>query len=415
MTTMFDAPMHDFSGEIAMDADMVPSSTSDADWLQVETMMEDGDVSKSLAEEVDMIHGDVQEFEMRDAAEFTEGLDQMLPEPQDQDIPDVSRAPSPSTLITFSQPKTIVMRSDDLPRDSPTEQEAIHSVPPDPMTSHTQESLDESSVQLLELSEEQSLLSQTGVEGEVVDNHDTSTLSGESNSPPHPQPQGPLSEPPGHSSDGSGVPTDYKLVAHTEQPQEGEHSNPGGDEEGVDLRPQSQAHVENQVTQDEEGPLIDPPPSVLLSYSFDGSHFTLFNLPEEPQHDSVGTVIQIPSSGHDEGKRESDAKQVSSLADNLAAFEAPILLFRERFALYYEPLSRVFEALRADEAINTGGRFDHNIELVISAPELDLTLPEVSVGVFAIPWHVFTIFCRIISTLARFHCMILAYCTPDAI
>ncbi|KAF8475424.1 hypothetical protein JB92DRAFT_3134579 [Gautieria morchelliformis] len=388
---MFDAPMHDFSGENAMDADMVPSSTSDADWLQVETMMEDGDVSKPLAEEVDMIHGDVQEFEMRDAGEveFTDGLDQMLPEPQDQDIPDVSRAPSPSTQITFSQPKTlpIAMRSDDLPQDSPTEQEVIHSVQPDPTTSHRQESLDESLVQLPELSEEQILLSQAGVAEEIIDNHDTSTLSGESNRSPYPQPQEPLPEPPGHSSDAQDVPTDYGLVAHTEDPQGGEHSLPGGDEEGVDPGPQSEARVENQVTQDEEVPLIDPPPPVLLSYSFDGSHFTLFNLPEEPQPDSVGTVTQIPSTGHDEEKRESDAKQVSSLADNLATFEAPILLFRERFALYYEPLSHVFEALRADEAINTGGRFDHNIELVISAPELDLTLPEDNINTREVSLH----------------------------
>ncbi|KAF8474312.1 hypothetical protein JB92DRAFT_3052448 [Gautieria morchelliformis] len=163
----------------------------------------------------------------------------------------------PSPQITFSQPKTlpIAMRSDDLPRDSSTEQEVIHSVQPEPRTSHRQESLDESLVQLPELSEEQILLSQAGVEVEIVDNHDTSTLSGESSPSPHPQPQGPLSEPPGHSSDVPDVPTDYGLVA-PEHPQGGEQSLPGGDEEGVDPGPQSEARVENQVTQD--GPLIDP-------------------------------------------------------------------------------------------------------------------------------------------------------------
>lgn len=449
MTTMFDAPMLDFSADNTMDADMLPTSTSNSDWLQVENMMEDGDSSRPLADEVDMIHGDVQEFEMRDAgeAEIAEDFYQMLPEPveqhfqaepQDQEIPDASRAPTPGAQISFSQskPPPTVISPDQPSQESNTKLnsnlEATHSVQQittnfggfevldpelkatqvtahkaqlDPTTSqglegldtelkasqggthnlqpdstifHGYENLDESSIPLPELPEEGIVTSHAGVDGgAVLDNNDASTLSGESARSPHPQSQSQLVASP-DQGDPQALSPDPDLVTRKEDSQEAQSFPEGEDNDpsGVDLAHQSGEHVEDQVTQEEEeGPLIDPPPSVLLFYAFDGSHFTLFNLPEVPQQSSLTTGFTNPSTGHDDTQHESDTKHSSSLARSL---EAPILLFRDRFSLYYEPLSDVFEALRADQTINAGGRFDSNIELVISAPELDLALPEVS-------------------------------------
>ena len=395
MTTMFDAPMHDFTGDNTMDADMLPSSTSDADWLQVENMMEDADAPRPLTEEVDMIHGDVQEFEMRDAGEtyFSEDVDRISSEaaqhvhtePQDQEIPDASRAPSPNALVAFSRPDLLPasVRSEDFSQDSRSEQvcsrEATENVPPDPTTSQRDEG-HESSIQLPEPAKEDISTPPVEVYGTSVGANDTSASLEERTLPTYPQTQASLSEPLEHGSalESSSV---HDLAPHTETSQE-ERPLPEAEEDGgpaIDPPvPLSERHVENQVTQEEEeGPLIDPPPSVLLSYPFDGSHFSLFNLPEELQHDSIVTGAEIPSNSQVEVTRELDTKAGSSRAENHSVSETPILLFRERFALYYEPFSRVFEALRGDEAINKGGRFDHNIELVISAPELDLTLPEV--------------------------------------
>jgi len=422
--------MHDFSGDNTMDADMLPSSTSDADWLQVENMMEDGD-SRPLADEVDMIHGDVQEFEMRDAgeADVTEDLEQMLPEaaeqhnqaePQDQEIQDASRAPTPGTQISFSQPKTLpALTSSDQPSEvshtghgptpdatprirldlttsqsyevldtelKPT-QEAVHSVEADSTISRGYESFDESSIALPEPSEERIPGSHVGV---IPDKHDTSTLSEGSTRSLQPQTQ--LLEPSEHGEEPAPAPSPVAVQKH---PQEGQSlaEVEVHDPSGVDLTDRSGGYVEDQVTQEEEEEgLIDPPPPVLLSYPFDGSHFALFNFPEDPQDGSTANGTTSPLTGHDEVQRESDAKHISPLAEYLPVPEAPILLFRERFPLYYEPLSSVFEALRADEAVNTGGRFDDNIELVISAPELDLTLPEVRSGGSIAPRYVFIIF-----------------------
>lgn len=384
MTTMFDAPMHDFAGDNTMDADMLPPSNSDADWLQVENMMEDGDVARPLAEEVDMTHGDVQEFEMRDAGEtdYIEAPIQTLPEaseqhlraePLDQYIPDASRAPSPSVQPSFSQAElhSTPIRSKEPLQESHSEEDfsqgATRGVSPDPTTfQRDHEGVVESSIQLPEPSAEQTSIPLVEGDGTTTETHNTSATSA---SLLDPLEQGDAPQP---FSD---------HVVHTD-PSPEEHSLPEDKEDGrshTETAPQSEGHVDNQATQDEEeeGPLIDPPPAVLLSYPFDGSHFSLFNLPEEPQHGHIVTGIGVRSMGHDQKTHDSDDKHTTSGTESRTVLEAPILLFRERFALYYEPLARVFEALRSDESINTGGRFDPNIELVISAVELDLTLPEV--------------------------------------
>ena len=118
--------------------------------------------------------------------------------------------------------------------------------------------------------------------------------------------------------------------------------------------------------------MIDPPPCVLLTFAFDGSRYALFS-PAEDSRTSQETNSMVPTA-----PTLPDLTAVSSRQENESESSGSVLLFTERFELYYESISLVFQAMHANETIGVGGCFDQNEELVLSVPELDLTLPEVS-------------------------------------
>ncbi|KAJ4488354.1 hypothetical protein J3R30DRAFT_923322 [Lentinula aciculospora] len=109
---------------------------------------------------------------------------------------------------------------------------------------------------------------------------------------------------------------------------------------------------DNQVTENDpheisEGVYIDPPPAVLLSFTYlDHSDVSLFNQP--PQSDPSSSTTE--SSGY-------------------------AVLLSERPTLYYEPLSTVFEALRNDSELSNLADLSR-VELVLDAYDLELTISE---------------------------------------
>ena len=113
-----------------------------------------------------------------------------------------------------------------------------------------------------------------------------------------------------------------------------------------------------------EGVYIDPPSAVLLSLvtSEGQTEFTLFNQP----HNSSGS--QSPNE-----------YASTSAAPDLA------LLLHQRPSLYYEPLSNVFDALRAEEVVYNVPEFADG-ELILDAYDLELKVAEVRVtcGFYAI-------------------------------
>ncbi|KIJ37710.1 hypothetical protein M422DRAFT_50289 [Sphaerobolus stellatus SS14] len=128
---MYDAPMQDFSPDNSMDADMLPSNGAEVDWTQTEVMMDDGDFVRPVDHEVEMMHEDVQEYEMTDAGdpEVIEYQD-MVPETieahyggdiQDQEIPDASRAASPIPHVSAAEHSSMAMLASNDSESVPTE------------------------------------------------------------------------------------------------------------------------------------------------------------------------------------------------------------------------------------------------------------------------------------------------------
>ncbi|KAJ8078460.1 hypothetical protein PM082_012742 [Marasmius tenuissimus] len=92
---------------------------------------------------------------------------------------------------------------------------------------------------------------------------------------------------------------------------------------------------------------LEPPPGILLSFSSSGQQeVCLFTQPNYPESST-----------------------------SAAAAHPHRILFEQSPALYYEPLSTVFEVLRHDETVSSIGDFSHS-ELVLDAYELQLTVSE---------------------------------------
>ncbi|KAK1232497.1 hypothetical protein PQX77_004348 [Marasmius sp. AFHP31] len=105
---------------------------------------------------------------------------------------------------------------------------------------------------------------------------------------------------------------------------------------------------EAEATQDSlvSDTTLEPPPGILLSFSSsDQQEVCLFTQPNYPE------------------------------SSTSAAAHPHRILFEQSPALYYEPLSTVFEVLRQDETVSSIGDFSHS-ELGLDAYELQLTVSE---------------------------------------
>lgn len=418
MATMYDAPMQDFTGDTNMDADMLPSMSTETDWLQAEGMMDDG------ANEVEMANEEVQEFEMTDAEaaemfEYQETSPDFI-EYQDQELPDASRAVSPSIVLPYQDheqvPTITPLDYSDLVGTVPIASELTaheHNTEPNRSTNDQQEDIlkektasdgkpiyVETSLEILEepLASPDALHSDVsaGITSKEVVNvasHDAALASlregGNMPSnvfPEHdikPESTEPEVEP--HNNSGTNgkintveitqshdnVESYYSVETCAEEVEEQVentevvHDEPGDNDENVN------------ATQDEDdvASSADQPPCVMLSFAFDGASYALFELPGDTI-ESLGATNELQPS------HQSDRRDEKPQEANVASRNELVLLFKDRSHLYYEPISSIFAVLRADETTNVGGRFDQNIELILSAPDLDLTLPEVRMHLF---------------------------------
>ena len=423
--------MHDFSTDSVMDADMLPSVSSDTDWLHAEKMIEDGDVQVPPPE-----------VEMTDIGDADTGLsiplDQMSPEelehllsvePLDEEIPDASRATSPSQQGPASQSQALApLNGSEWPPEEPNiVQEPLHEVAqpsrPDSTTPHRSPEAEESYAVRSPHLHNQHNPPREVVETPAEDDQDSSTISGKSSRSPVLQEGQQTSQKLEHDDPAENS-AELSLVDQIEG-SHGEEYVAEFDAAGLESEPQAEVLTESQVNEvDDDGLLMDPPPTVLLSYAFDNTRFALFNLPEDSQtvHIPASSTLEAYSTADDQTKGKAKIKETNhegnrpdAESDHHTESDPTILLFHDHFVLYYEPLSLVFEALRADPASNLGGRFDLNIELVISVPELDLTLPEVSgdaaVGIVSIFSWSYSY--RITFILVKSPCMTSVFCTTD--
>lgn len=438
---MFDVPMHDFSGEGSMDTDMLPLSGSEVDWLQVENMIED-DVSKQLvAEEVEMIHETgVQEFEMVDTgdADIQEYIDTTSAEPAmthstlevlDQEIPDASRATSPNPIAQpidshapvdvstipeidkelrevdqnlyttdhYDEPGSVhgsIAYSEHVDHNAHDAQdehillpefqttvEYDHHEPLDPAQEHDIQHSEHTDGH----EQESSVHTETVVIPLLPDRlHALTESSLPEESQSHSQD---VSDNKEDQKDQEVVPISDASVSleHVEQPhtslveaqtsvslaEQEDYTTSGSHDIGEETK---DVEEEPEEPEEEEEPSVEPPPCVLLTYLFDGSNYSLFQNPEKVQtaglSHTTSKAPEIPASVP-QSTSQTGSQHVQS------DFH-PTLLFAEQSDLFYGPISQLFHAIRSDPAVNIGGRFDENVELVITAVGLDLRLPEVS-------------------------------------
>ncbi|GJJ11989.1 hypothetical protein Clacol_006227 [Clathrus columnatus] len=431
MSTMFDVPMQDFSGEGSMDTDMLPLPVSDTDWLQVESMIED-DVSKQLvAEEVEMIQEDVQELEMTDSgdADILEYIDRAPAEQIqahsvldvfDQEIPDASRAASPTPIIPSIEPDTHTLHVSSIlethgetqnidpnvySADQYEETANIHDTATTTTISYdehaelgthdehvpsaqtetaaeyvstdTVESTREYDSQHLERegTQDQEVSTYTEIiPPAVLEVSATSSLPEESHThheeyyttlDGHEVQEGDASAQHESVTSGQAEPNDAHSLHDTRSSSQAEKQT---DNTALSSHNVGQNEKDEKEEEDEES-LVEPPPCVLLTYLFDGSQYALFLTPEE-NHVQINELTSKTAEPLE--PQATPNKQESSTIQK----SRPTLLFAEQSDLFYAPISQVFRAIRNDPVVNVGGRFDENVELVITEVGLDLRLSE---------------------------------------
>ncbi|KAG9318122.1 hypothetical protein JVU11DRAFT_189 [Chiua virens] len=383
----FDAQMLDFSS----DPDVPMHITGSAEFFQ-EALMDHDDhlvvsgYGEHASVEVDMeeYSGDNAEYEMADeTAEFNRlHGDDLL----DIEVYDASHAHSPLAPPQPLQPSVDVpIDSEHLTSTSPVISEQTTVPAPDPESEVQPVPLDHLAADATHVEPSPSA---ADVSSEVVVSesaHPTEPLHegisatsesheqlGDGNGQPleAPAPADVADEAEPHVPTAEEHPTHSEEARHkTSEPPVAESVRPAADTDDSgppvqDEKPSDQAPETEGETADPrllDGAHVDPPPAVLLSVAdFSEPSFALFN--------------QLVVEGEFTEETSSNQKVFSLLLEN-------------RPALYYEPLSNVFEALRQDEGLLSRVPHSFEGELVLDAYDLQLAVSEDNVHAREITLH----------------------------
>lgn len=344
MAESLDAPMMDFSGD-----DIPMQTSSSTGWIHPEATMDD-DSNLNLGDvEIDMdYHQEPFEYEMADDS---------FAEVHDVEVIDVSQAHTPALIDTVVEDATEAFPSvpehdltdthDPSPSGSPPT--LVVQVPsPTPQTAQDEEAHGNTGTEILEPSEWNQ------------GHSESSTAPHSPHLPEHHQSQ----TEPTKTDDATESTPNYDVDAPTERGRS-RHSTPTPTEQAQPESPHAESthHFADHWGEDEnpvpshassgdphevsDGIFIDPPPPVILSLGDSEKECYLFNRPADnsPTADNEGVIN-----------------------DSLFLHDLP--------TLYYEPLAKVFQALRSDNRI--AQIFDLSRgELAIDAYDLvDLVISE---------------------------------------
>lgn len=354
ITDSLDAPMMDFSGE-----DILMQTSSSVSWVHPEATMDDDSIFNLGDVEIDMenYHPETFEYEMTDDPSTQQPI-----EVHDVEVIDVSQAHTPTIIDTVVEDATTgspVVPEHDLtdthdhsPLDTPP---TLVIQVPSP-TSQPAQDEGHPEIALTELPEQNEW------------EQDRSELPGAPPSPrlaEHHQPQN-STEP--ASLEGATEPTPTWNVGapveqypHLQQPTlapaervQPESTNEELADDPADRLGEDENPVPSRASSGDphevlDGIFIDPPPPVLLSLGDSEEEYYLFNRPT------------LKSPIVDDGEATDDA-----------------IFLHDLPTLYYEPLARVFQALRLDNRLAQVFDLSRG-ELVVDAYDLaDLVIPEVS-------------------------------------
>lgn len=353
MTESFDAPMMDFSAE-----DIPMQTSTSTSWAHPEAAMDD-DSNFNLGDvEIDMenYHPETFEYEMADDSPV-----EQLIEVHDVEVIDVSQAHTPALIDTVVEDATAA--SPAVPEHDLTDPHG-----PSPLESPPTLVIQAPSPthQPAQSEGHGFSVAETAEESEWDLGH-----SGLPAAPPSPHPAD--SHQPQTSVESAGVETSTEPVVapsigatvaqhahlqdptptHTEQlqlePSHGEQAHDLADRCGEEENPVPSRASSGDPHEVSDGIFIDPPPPVILTLGDSEEEYYLFN---RPTHKSLA------------------ADDEATTDDALFLHDLP--------TLYYEPLAKVFQALRLDDRLVR--LFDLSRgELVIDAYDLvDLVISEVS-------------------------------------
>lgn len=357
MTTMaitesFDAPMMDFSGE-----DIPMQTSSSMSWIHPEAAMDDDSNFNLDDVEIDMenYHPETFEYEMTDDSSAQQPV-----EVHDVEVLDISQAHTPTIIDTVVEDATTASPASpehDLtdPHDRPpldTPPTLVIQVP----SPTSQPAQDEEHPEIT--------VTESFEQGEWDQGH--SELLGAPPSPRLAENYQPQNSPEPASLEGAaepaptwdvGVPVEQQAHLRQPTPTPEEQPQPTHEESaddpadrwGEDENPVPSRASSGDPHEVSDGIFIDPPPPVLLSLGDSEREYYLFN---RPAHKSP--------TANDEG----------DIDDALFLHDLP--------TLYYEPLAKVFQALRSDNHLDQIFDLSRG-ELVVDAYDLvDLVISEVS-------------------------------------
>jgi len=356
MTTMaitesFDAPMMDFSGE-----DILMQTSSSMSWIHPEATMDD-DPNLSLNDvEIDMenYHPETFEYEMTDDSSAQQPV-----EVHDVEVIDISQAHTPTIIDTVVEDATTA---------SPVIPE--HDLP----DTHDRSPLDTPPTLVIQVPSPTSQPAQDGehLELAVTESFEQSEWDQSHSELPDAPPSPRLAE--NHQPQNSpepasleaatetlpnwdvGAPVEQQTHLRQPTPTPGEqlqstHEESAEDRWGEDENPVPSRASSGDPHEVLDGIFIDPPPPVLLSLGDSEREYYLFNRPAHK-----------PPVANDEGYTDG------------------ALFLHDLPTLYYEPLAKVFQALRSDVHLNQAFDLSRG-ELIIDAYDLvDLVISEVSLS-----------------------------------
>jgi hypothetical protein len=347
MTESFDAPMMDFSGE-----DIPMQTSSSTSWTHPEATMDD-DSNFNLGDvEIEMYPYPL-EYEMADDSSAEQPI-----EVHDVEVLDVSQAHTPALIDTVVEDVTAASPVVPEHNLTDTHDPLLLGSPPTPTIQ-----VPLPTPQPTKTEEDHGIPgAETLGQSEWDQDHSEPPAAFPS---PHPTECDQLQVPPENAEEATeptptwniGTPVEQKphLQQPTPTPVEQLQLDSSHEESAHDLL-DNWGEDENAVPSDanwadphevSEGVFIDPPPPVILSLGDSEEEYYLFNRPTHKSPAADGRVID----------------------DTLFLHDLP--------TLYYEPLAKVFQALRSDGRI--AQRFDLSRgELAIDAYDLvDLVIPEV--------------------------------------
>lgn len=356
VTESFDAPMMDFSGE-----DIPMQTSSSLSWIHPEAAMDDDDSNFNLGDvEIDMenYHPDTFEYEMTDDPSAQQPI-----EVHDVEVIDVSQAHTPAIIDTVVEDATTgspAVPEHDLTdtHDHPsldTPPTLVVQVPsPIPQPAQDGNYPEIARPELAEQREWEQGHSELGDASPSPRLADDQQLQ-DAEEPPSPEAAGGPT-PTWDVTATAGQQTHLRQLTPTprEQPEpESTHEELTGDP--IDNLGEDENRVPSRASSGDphevsDGIFIDPPPPVLLSLGDLEEEYHLFNHPTR----------RSPTAGNEAGTDD-------------------VLFLHDFPTLYYEPLAKVFQALRSDDRL--AQIFDLSRgELVIDAYDLvDLIISEVSI------------------------------------